>query len=456
MPSSKFCQLSSLSLAIALTFTPVAFLATHVSAQTESVIYSFKGATDGAGPYGGLIADQDGNLYGTTSEGGGAYLYGYGTVFELSPSAGGWTETVIHSFHESDGCYPQKGLVMDAQGNLYGTAYCGGSHGSGVVFELQRLAGGQWNEITLHDFYFDGMSHFDGSNPSSTLIFDSEGNLYGTTEFGGIGRCVNLEDTRTRSPKYIPPSGCGTVFELSPNSDGTWTETLLYIFKGDTDGGLPLTGLTFDSAGNLYGTATNGGSYESGLCGSFYDLGAGVVFSLSRGADGAWTENVLYTFNGSDGGVPTGTLIFDHAGNLYGTTAGCGGWYFHNSTAFELSPSSGGTWTRNTIHGFGAGTGDPTPNGYSPWGGMTFDSAGNLYGTTYYSADGRGFGPGGVVFKLTEAGGSWSESVVHSFGSAPDGAYPAYDDLLLKDGVLYGTTSKGGSFNFGTVFAVTP
>lgn len=443
---------------MALILTIVVMFAMAASAQTESVIYSFKGGgTDGAAPYGSLIADNDGNLYGTTSEGGGGGPeYGYGTVFELSPSADGWAETVLHSFHFNDGSDPQKGLVMDAKGNLYGTAYSGGSHYSGVVFELQRLADGRWNEITLYDFYFDGLSHFDGSNPSSTLIFDSAGNLYGTTEFGGIGRCTNTEDIQARPPKFISPAGCGTVFELSPNSDGTWSETILYTFKGDTDGGLPLSGLTFDSAGNLYGTATNGGAYESGLCGSFYDLGAGVVFSLSQGADGAWSENVLYTFNGSDGGEPSGTLIFGQAGNLYGTTAGCGGWYFHNSTAFELSPASGGSWTLNTIHAFDAGSGGATANGYSPWGAMTFDSTGNLYGTTYYSPDSRGFGPGGVVFQLTEASGTWSESVLHSFGSAPDGAYPGYDGLLLLNGVLYGTTSKGGSNNFGTVFAITP
>jgi hypothetical protein len=142
----------------------------------------------------------------------------------------------------------------------------------------------------------------DGSGPNSVPVFDAYGNLYGTTEFGGKGKCLDingLADNSFLPPKSIPPQGCGTVFELSPNSDGTWAETVLYNFAGKYDGGLPFGGVILDSQGNLYGTASNGGLLWAPNCNSFYDLGCGVVYSLSRGTDGTWTETVLYKFRGA-------------------------------------------------------------------------------------------------------------------------------------------------------------
>jgi uncharacterized repeat protein (TIGR03803 family) len=442
MQRSTFLHNSSRQSRTTLIIAIVAFVAQLAFAQSESVLYNFGGSSDGSQPYGGVIADSAGNLYGTTSAGGTANC---GTVFELSPSGGGWTKTTLHSFSRFDGCAPMQGLVMDSSGNLYGTTRYGGSktNGSGVVFELQRAAG-QWNEITLHKFIFDGIRQFDGAAPNSTLTFDAKGNLYGTTEFGGKGKCLNINDLADSTflpPKSIPPQGCGMVFELSPNSDGTWAEAVLHDFAGKYDGGLPLSGVVIDSQGNLYGTASNGGLLWTPNCNSFYDLGCGVVYSLSRGGDGTWTETVLHKFRGVfDGANPLGGLTFDGAGNLYGTTAS----YFYNSTVFELSRTSGGSWSERTIYDL---------HGSGPWDGVTLDSAGNLYAMTY-SGGTNGWG---IVLQLTPTPKGWSETVLHDFASAPsDGAQPGYGSLLLNNGVLYGTTIYGGTYNSGTVFAVTP
>ncbi len=276
---------------------------------TEQVLYRFcsqANCADGQYPYGGLIFDAAGNLYGTTEFGG---TNGYGTVFKLTPTAGGgWTETVLHSFGSgTDGASPFVGLIFDAAGNLYGTTTYGGTYGVGTVFELTPTAGGDWLETVLYSFGINGLS--DGGYPWAGLIFDAAGNLYGTTFYGG---------TYNR----------GTVFELTPMSGGGWTETVLHSFNPNngTDGFNPYAGLIFDAAGNLYGTAYYGGSY-----------GGGTVFELTPAAGGGWTETVLRSFgNGTDGFWPYAGLIFDHAGNLYGTTEYGG---THNyGTVFELTP----------------------------------------------------------------------------------------------------------------------
>jgi uncharacterized repeat protein (TIGR03803 family) len=426
-------------------------------AQTESVIYSFRGGTDGSQPSGSLTADHAGHLYGTTSSGGASNA---GTVFALTSSAGRAKETVIHTFTGSDGSTPQQGLVIDAHGNLYGTTYYGGAYNNGgVVFELQHTSTGNWKEIVLHSFNYDGLTNFDGANPASTLVLDQRGNLYGTTFQGGSGTCF-YNGPGSRTPKGNPLSGCGTVFELSPGPGGTWTETLLYNFQGGPDGGFPLAGLVFDRKGTLYGTTFEGGGGTNVGCGSYFDSGCGIVFSLTRGSGATWAENVLYTFQGqSDGGNPTSPLIFDLAGNLYGTTQGAQAGYAGTSTVFELSPSSGGSWAENTLYnfptqGFGGGVG--------PYSGVTFDSAGNLYGTTYYgsSTDSAVAPPklptGGTAYKLTPSGGAWTASVLHFFEGTPDGFAPSYGNLFLWNGNLYGTTSGGGASGNGTVFKVVP
>ena len=442
--------LPALAIAVIIAASAAAF------AQTESVIYSFKGGADGAQPSGSLIADRAGHLYGVTSSGGSG---NYGTVFQLSLTANGWKERVIHTFSSSDGAGPQ-GLVMDARGNLFGTTYFGGAYNNGgVVFELQRSSSGTWNEIVLHNFNFDGTTNFDGANPSSSLIIDPRGNLYGTTYFGGTGPCA-YSGPGARAPKGPPPSGCGTVFEISPSSNGTWKETILYNFQGTTDGALPLSGLVFDRSRNLYGTTFEGGGGTNKNCGSYFAAGCGVVFSLTRDTSGTWTQNVLYTFQGqNDGGNPSSTLVFDRTGSLFGTTQGAQAGYGGASTVFQLSPSSAGTWTENTLYnfptqGFGGGVG--------PFSGVTFDSAGNLYGTTYYgSSTGSAAEPpklptGGTAYKLAPTGGTWTPSVLHFFTGTPDGFAPAYGNLFLWKGALYGTTSGGGASGVGTVFKVVP
>jgi uncharacterized repeat protein (TIGR03803 family) len=266
----------------------------------ETQLHSFGYRGDGASPgYAGVIMDAAGNLYGATTSGG---IYGYGIVYELSPKAGGgWTETVLHSFgNGNDGSSPQGGLTIDTAGNLYGTTQWGGGNnrctggpgGCGTVYELSPNPGG-WTETILHSF-----NGVDGWLPHSTLIMDAGGNLYGTTQDGGITPCLDYE------------TGCGTVFELTPREGGGWTETVLHSFgRTPTDGINPWTGVTMDSAGNLYGTTLNGGTYSYG-----------TVFKLSPAGGGGWTETILHSFNGTDGLSPYGLPITDRAGNVYGTT----------------------------------------------------------------------------------------------------------------------------------------
>jgi uncharacterized repeat protein (TIGR03803 family) len=288
---------------------------TSSGGMKETALYSFQNSGDGLAPNGSLIADAAGNLYGVAS--GGA---NFGVVFELSPSSGGkWTETTLHSFSYSDGNGPRGPLVFDAAGNLFGVTAGGGSKSNGTVFELSPLSGGGWSETVIHDFM--GWPS-DGIQPMGGLFMDANGNLYGTTAFGG---------------PYAGPNGdclnhCGTVFELSRNSGG-WTETVLGLARPYT-GSLPLAGLIMDSAGNLYGTTAVGGHNDKGL-----------VFKLSPNSGGGWTDMVLFAFkNYRDGGSPQGTLVMDSAGNLFGT-ATTGGSPVHNGVAsgngvvFELSPS---------------------------------------------------------------------------------------------------------------------
>jgi len=324
---------------------------------TQTVLYSFNpNGVDGFGATGGLVFDASGNLYGTTEFGGTGNCtngFGCGTVFELSPSGGGaWTETIVHNFQGSDGWEVHAGLITDAAGNLYGTTANGGTYGQGTAFELSRGAGGSWTVTTLH--HFTGGS--DGGVPFGSLLLDASGNLYGMTSAGG-GKSAEC--------RY----GCGTVFELHRFKGGNWAEKTLHSFSQNIeDGRYPYAGLIFDSSGNLYGVAGSGGGH----------LSSGIVFELTPAADGSWTETVLYNFNNQrpDGINPSGNLIFDTSGNLYGVTL-LGGSHSHG-TAFELSPAASGSWTETTLHDFSDNDGD----GYNPISGLTFDAAGNLYGTT--------------------------------------------------------------------------
>lgn len=355
------CRAVVISIAAAM-FVPGA----SAAAPQFKVLYNFRLSKDGGFPGAGVIADGAGNLYGTTEGGGRAYS----TVYELKrPVAPGgtWTEITLHSFKDSrDGLYPQAGLVFDAMGNLYGTAPNGGSNacigGCGTVFRLAPPAvrGGPWTFSVLYRFQGgrDGYRPYDGS-----LLLDGTGKIFGTTVVGG---------TSTQCSGF----GCGTVFELTPpaRSGGVWSEKVIHRFGSGIDGATPFNGLIFDRRGNLYGTARSGGSFANG-----------VVFKLvppaSRGA--AWSEDILYHFGSKafDGLLPTCKLAFHDGGRLYGTTqsggngctgGGCG-------TVFRLTPPADGhgAWTEDLLFSF------HNVDGEEPDAGVIFDRAGNIYGTTY-------------------------------------------------------------------------
>ena len=382
----------------------------------EKVLHNFGSGVDGIQPdYGSLIHDSSGNLYGTTVDGG---THGCGMAFELSPGEGGWTETVLHNFNNDgvDGYFPQTGLIFDTAGNLYGTTQYGPRYGT--VFELSPAQGGGWTEKVL--YAFTGPN--DGRYPRG-LTFDSSGNLFGTTSNGGI-YCSLYQ-------------GCGTVFELSPAQGGGWTETVLHSFGDGTDGDNPLAPLILDSAGNLYGTTSGGG----------VGIAYGTVFELSPAQGGGWTLTTLYSFGVlPDGQQPwTGPVAFDSAGNLYGTTAFGG--TNRNGTVFELSPNGSGGWMETVLHSFGSGM-----DGVEPLGSVIVDADGNLYGTTSQG----GLDGGGTVFEFSPDGsGGWTETILHSFVGT-DGAYPFAGLTFGAAGNLYGTTGLAGPYSGGTAFELTP
>jgi uncharacterized repeat protein (TIGR03803 family) len=326
---------------------------------TETVLFNFTGGTDGGHPEGGLLRDSAGNLYGTTQDGGDLNCFitrgsgGCGVVFKLDPLG---HETVLHSFSGADGGKPDASLIRDAAGNLYGTTEDGGNlqctlgsgQGCGVVFKLSPTG----QETVLHSF----SGPADGAFPSSALVIDPAGNLYGTTGSGGAH------------------SG-GTVFKLDPAG----VETVLHSFGGGKDGTFPFAGVIRDSAGNLYGTTTAGGSN-----------GFGSIFRL----DPHGNETVLHSFAGTGGEMPTGGLLRDAAGNLFGTTAfggdlscmsgagqGCG-------TAFRLDT----TRKLTVLHVFRDLT-----DGANPTSAFILDAAGHLDGTVTNGTS-QGFG---AVFSMT-------------------------------------------------------
>ena len=319
-------------------------------------LYSFVGGDDGSSPEAPVTIGPDGALYGTTSDGGNS---NGGTVYRLRPNPGickfavcSWAETVLYAFNagccSGDGYYPWAGVVFDQAGNMYGTTTQGGNRGGGgTVYELSP-AGLGWTESVLHGF---GLP--DGITPYSGVIFDSAGNLYGTTAGGGNG---------------------ATVYELTP-SGSTWTETILQNFSGP-DGDDISAGLIFDQSGNLYGAGYLGGAY-----------GNGTVFELTP-SNGSWSISRLYSFLGGQANWPAGTLAMDAAGNVYG--AGTAGGAYGFGGVFKLTPSNG-SWTYTSLHDFSGNDGN-YPNGS-----VTFDANGNLYGTTWIGGA-NGYG---VVWEIT-------------------------------------------------------
>jgi uncharacterized repeat protein (TIGR03803 family) len=318
---------------------------------TESVLYSFcslANCIDGAQPAGGLIFDASGNLYGTTVTGGN---FNIGTVYELTPANGAWTESVLYSFCSlaicTDGGSPTGGVIFDPSGNLYGTTQDGGNNDKGTVYELTP-ANGTWTERVLHSFCSDTTCS-DGDEPDAGVIFDASGSLYGTTLYGG-------------------KEAWGDVFKLTP-SGGTWTISVLHTFTGGNDGGVPAGGLVMDRAGNLYGMSAFGGLYRHG-----------TVFKLSQ-ATGKWKGAVLHNFANGDGAQPLGGVTLDSSGNIYGMTPVGGDLNRCNRTGcgvvFKLAPKSKGGWTEAVLHRF------LDHPGALPVAELIFDSAGNSYGTTF-------------------------------------------------------------------------
>jgi uncharacterized repeat protein (TIGR03803 family) len=388
-------------------------LASTQTASEFGVLHLFNNQPS-AYPEAGLVADASGNLYGTTGSGGNAcYPSGCGTAFELKREAGGkWTYLVLHEFAGSDGQEPAASMIIDGSGNLYGTTYQGGAEGVGTVFELSPSANG-WTEKVLYSFRATGDDVY---SPAGPVVFDASGNLYGADAAGGGGAlCGN---------------GCGGVFKLT-NSGGQWAEKIIYNFNGNSNGdGGPSSGLTWDSAGNLYGTMVYGGA----------------VFKLSKSADGNWSESSI----GPTVYRPEGGVILDHIGNLYGTTnsggvSGCNGTAC--GTVFELANQGSGNWSFIVLYSFDGS------NGGWPTAGLVSDAAGVLYGTAAFGgASGQG-----VVFKLQRNnGGTWVGSAIHNFnyqnGGVPVGA------LTFDHGILYGATQHDGAnaCGCGVVYALKP
>jgi uncharacterized repeat protein (TIGR03803 family) len=357
----------------------------EISTQQETQLYAFPGGGDGVVPYAGLTADGDGNLYGTTEEGGAANT---GTVYKVDPAG---QETVLYSFTGgADGGYPYGGVILDSDGNLYGTTYLGGTAGFGVVYKVDALG----RETVLHNFVGDSV---DGSSPMAGVIRDSKGNLYGTTTHGG--------------------AGYGVIYKLDANGNFT----MLYSFNG-LNGNEPYSGVIADTEGNLYGTTYYGGWPDDN----------GVVYKL----DASHNLTVLYSFSGgADGGEPYAGVIRDVAGNLYGT-ASLGGTNY-NGVVYRLNPSG----QQSVLYSFTGGA-----DGGYPYASVVEDPLGNLYGTTY---DGGAAGYG-VVYQVNASG----EKVLYSFTGGADGGYPYAGVIRDSSGNLLGTTGFGGKENTGTVFTV--
>jgi hypothetical protein len=429
------------------------------AAAKYQVIHPFQGGSDGAYPFAGLVADKDGNLYGTTYRGGRESGMcqaddGCGTVFQLKPPAtrgGTWTESVIYKFGPF--AHPAASLIIDQAGNLYGTTPYAGKSDNGTVFELQRPAapGGAWTERTLHSFAGGN----DGSTPVSNLVFDQVGNMYGTTQFGGGGPCMVFQQG----------SGCGTAFQLTPPTKpgGAWKESVLYRFIPAND--YPLAGLIFDSQGNLYGTTAGDQSASFG-----------TVFELAPPAKrgGSWKQATLYSFGSvkNDGSTPGGGLIFDEKGNLYGTTSAGGSEdatqclglpSVGHGTVFELErpASPGAVWNEKVLYAFNHGS-----DGACPLAALVADSAGKLYGTAAEGGSEFGvcaeIGGCGTLFQLKpSAGGGWTEVTLHEFEAGVDGLEPLSTLIFGKGGRLFGTTAGGGGtcafpIPCGTVFSRVP
>jgi uncharacterized repeat protein (TIGR03803 family) len=398
---------------------PLTFYSAAVVAQTHELITLTdfgQTPTDGYSPQSPLVFDKAGNLYGVTQYGGGPY--DFGTVFELTKKPDGvWARKTLYKFTgRADGGNPIGALVLDAAGNLYGTTVSGGASkaptnpGDGVVFELSPNGDGTWTHTVPYNF----LGTPDGQWPRNGVIFDSAGNLYGTTSSGGT-------------------YGNGSVFKLTPQQGGGWNESVIHSFDSN---GTPSYGLTIDRTGNLYGTTT--GFVVNGTI-------TGFVFKLSPGSDGAWSYAVLHYFrNRYVDGIYLGSgVILDACGNIFGTTFDGGA--YGTGTVFEIPAGQGPNGSDKILHSFSETL---YHGGINPLGGLVFDSAGNLYGTTEVG----GLYGWGKIFKMHPNGdGTWTPTDLHDFGGQTyngvtgiDGKQPEASLVLDADGNLYGTTTMGG------------
>ncbi len=406
---------------VALLAVVLSFCTLAAQAQTFQVLHNFTGGRDGAYPTDGLTIDNNGNLYGTAS-GGGTQAYGCGngygntgcgTVFKLARSGSGWILRPLYNFNGTEPGNPGYGVIFGTDGALYGLAG-GNCHDNynvcGDVFRLAPPPSScgsftcDWQETILHQF----TGTPDGSLPSSRLIADSSGHLYGATVFGG-------------------GENGGVIYELAHNGSG-WNENVIYSFNinGSNSEGMPGGQLAIDPSGNLYGAA------ECSLnMGCFY----GEVWQLQPSQQG-WNLNTLFQFNGGNGYSPFGVLR-DSAGNLYGSTQGDGG--NDSAAVYELSPSNGG-WNFTQLYTYGGFGEDSTTS-------LVMDTAGNLYGVDSITGD-------GYVFKLTHTQSGWTFSRLHNF-SGSDGQGAVGNLVLDSAGNLYGATAAGGTYNYGVIWEIT-
>jgi len=326
------------------------------------------------------------------------------------PSA---TEHILYSFTGgNDGSVPDGPLTLDGNGTFYGATFLGGTAGAGVVFKLSRTSTGV-QETVLYNFQ-GGSS--DLLNPSGRLLVTADGRIFGTATGDGLGY--------------------GGVYELTPSGD-SWVYTILHFF---TVGETPInSGVIMDKAGNLYGETAGGGKFSDG-----------TIYKLEPTSTG-YKYLLLYSLDQNQGNYPTGGLIFDQGGNLYGTTISGGPGDL--GTIFELKHGSNGTWTESTLYTF-----QNTADGVSPEGGLVFDASGNIFGTTAYGGDtscASGFGCG-EVYELSPSGGVWTKTVLHLFTDTPDGHAPNAGLAIDASGNLFGTTNNGGTAGTGTLFEVSP
>ena len=372
-------------------------------AQTLTTIHSFNGGLDGSDPETGVTRDAAGNLYGTTvgSFGRGGVPSNRGTVYKLTHAESGWGITQLHLFNFFDGSGPISRVIFGPDGALYGTTSSGGN-GYGIVYRLQppiscRSGNCPWTETILHAFQGGG----DGGNPSGgDLLFDQQGNIYGTAGLGVGGSC------------------CGVVYKLT-RSGQSWSYSVIYTFQSEDDGDGPDGGVVQDASGNLYGTTFGGGGYRSG-----------TVFELTP-SGGGWTKSVIYNFtNSGDGANPLGGLIRENL-ILYGTTRSGG--QYGAGTVYALTPATGG-WIFTELASL------PGLAGEGSFAALAMDDAGNLYGTTWP----------GIVFKLTHSGSNW---ILTQLGQGDTGMTSSV--VVDNNGVVYGTDPGGRDYPYGAVFEIT-